>query len=766
MPRVNEKEKTFTILEKNVQIISAVNDPKLSPYLDVFRHYPENVSAQSLGILTGFFKINDFSEESSYVVNFLSSVLKKEYYSNPKRPIENSFDSALRKVNLALSEIAKEGNINWVGKIDGAVCVLEKNNLHFSVSGNAKVLLFRNQFLIEISKDMASEDSEPNPLKTFVNVSSGRLGDGDRMIVCGNDIFEVFSEEEIKKGAIRFPGEKFSQFLRTALANKLGIVGTIVIDIFEKEQKQAVPEKSPEIQNVFSKKIFEDKKTTPKGLDEVLQKEEEAEYTDGKTGHIYIQEKKEEVEKESKLDIFWFMFKEKSSDIFYWIKSRGRKRLLFLGRSIANAKNNISANIKLRLEERRKLRAEKEARIKQEKAEADANVAKEEIYRAEEAEKTMIGIKTPSNQNWPVYNEPFLARLARRKEELEKQENEKNQLKSIEISQEEKSSFFKKIIPDFGKIKNIFVSFGRKQKIYAIIIILLIFIVPFAFLKVRSLTKKTAAPPQAEIKTPSTKEIFSQEKNIVFLDNLDSVFDIQGLKNVSILNGKIIAAGASQITTRDADGNIKEIPWTEGQGQIQEASPMKDLNLELIYTDQNKVVSFLSATSQFGDNAISIPDGSKITGIGTYLTYLYMLDSQKSQIYRYPRATGGFGNKTDWLKDSLDLSDSCCMAIDENVYLISSGSVIKLFKGQKQEFSLEPTINSYIPGGIFTDGDTQNLYILDKGNGRIIKYGKDGTLIGQYFSEAIKNTVDFTVDEKNNKVYLANPQGLSSFNLQ
>jgi len=47
MPRINEKEKTFSILEKKVNIISAVNNPKLGPYLDVFEHYPENVLLQN-----------------------------------------------------------------------------------------------------------------------------------------------------------------------------------------------------------------------------------------------------------------------------------------------------------------------------------------------------------------------------------------------------------------------------------------------------------------------------------------------------------------------------------------------------------------------------------------------------------------------------------------------------------------------------------------------------------------------------------------------
>jgi len=760
MPRNNEKEKNFAILEKDLNVVSVLNNPKLSPYLDIFRHYPENVSLQNLGILTGFFRIKDFQEESAYIVNFLSSVLKKEYYANSKKSIENSFDCALKKVNLALSEIVKEGNVTWLGKIDGIVCVLEKNNLHFSVCGKAKVFLFRNQQLSEISADMAPKEIEPNPLKTFINVSSGRLERDDKIIICEDDIFKVFSQEEIKKGANRFPREKFVQFIKTALTNKLDAVGVIVVDIFEKkEEKKIIQESHSEVYNVFSKKVFEEKKPAPPELSEILKQEENKGYTDEKTGHIYIQEGKEEMKKESNFNLFWLSFKEKLGDAFYWVKNKTKKRISLAGRYIAKTSRHLIANARLRLEEKRKIRLErKEEAEKSAAASAAAKaLADEKSLEGKEENKVIIEEKTAI----PAFNEPFLARLAKRKAELEKQEIE-------EKKQDKKGIFelFKKIAPSFEKIKELFASFNKKQKLFAAGIILLIFIVPFFFLKIQTMMKAKPIVQEEPARITDTKEIFSQEKNIVFLNAPETVFDIQNPKSVMLLNDKLIAASDEGIITKDADGTVKTLPWTQTYGNIKNASPMKDLNLALIYTDQNKVISFLSATSQLKENSINIPSGSNIAGESSYLTYLYLLDSANNQIYRYPRSEGGFGEKTNWLKDNLDLSDASGLAIDENVYLIANGSVIKLFKGQKQELNLEPTINPYVPGSIFTDSDTQNLYVLDKENGRIIKYGKDGALIEQYFSEAIKNTLDFTVDEKNNKAYLIDSQSLNSFNLQ
>jgi hypothetical protein len=798
MPKANEKEKGFTILEKDLNVILAVNNPKLSPYLDVFRHYPENVSLQNLGILTGFFKINDLGDESAYIVNFLSSVLKKEYYANPKRAIESSFDSALRKVNLALSEIAKEGNVNWLGKIDGAVCVFEKNTLHFSVCGKAKVLLLRNQSISEISADMAPDFAEPNPLKTFIDVSSGRLEDGDKIIVCKEDIFKVFSEEEIKKGSVRFEREKFVQFIKTALTNKLEIVGTIIVDIFEKEEdSKPAPEPKSEIHNVFSKKVFEKKEDVSQKLSELLIQEEKKEYTDGKTGHIYIQEEKEgEFKKESPVQIYWVLAKEKIGDTFYWIKSRAKRKIALMGRSIAKTSQSFIAKAKLKLEERKKIRLEKKEQAEKYAAASAASSAAAKALAdkkalADEEERNRISKestfakaqadKTEEIPAQPVFNEPFLARLAKRKAELEKEDEEKKKLSynaepSRNIMQSvtdgkieaEKDIFapFKKITPDFRKIKELLFSFSNKQKIYSAIAIFLIFVAPLVFLKLQSAMKTKQAPKQTEQKAPSARELFSREKNIIFLNSLEKLSAIRNPKVLLFLNEKIIAVSDSQLLVKDNNGSIKEIAWPENYGKATQASSMKDLNLALIYTDQNKMISFLSATSGFKENNISILENSKISGLGTYLTYAYLLDSENSQIYRYPRAEGGFGEKVDWYKDQAKLSNACCMSIDENVYLINEGKELKIFKGKIQDFNLEKTVNSFTPDKIFTDSDTQNLYVLDKNNGRVIKFSKDGALLAQYFHEDIKKAIDFVIDEKNSKAYIITSENLVSFDLQ
>src|SRR3989344_4728482 len=256
-----EKIKPALELDKAVTEILVANGRSVEPFIKVFQYSGENVTKSSLGTLVGIFDIAERSEESAYIVNFLASVAKKEYFNNPRRGAIESFEAALHKINLALAELVKHGNIAWLGKLHGALCVLEKNNLHFSVTGDAQILLLRNGNFSEISAGLASEESSLHPIKTFVEVSSGRMMLADKILLTSPELFTLFSLEDLSKNALRMDDERFAQFLRTALINELDMAGTFIIDVQEGQPPVRAPHR-PEVpaeetvHNVFSQQAF------------------------------------------------------------------------------------------------------------------------------------------------------------------------------------------------------------------------------------------------------------------------------------------------------------------------------------------------------------------------------------------------------------------------------------------------------------------------------------------------------------------------------
>ena len=85
--------------------------------------------------------------------------------------------------------------------------------MHFAVTGKAKILLFRNNFLTEITADLAEESPEKlNPLETFINVSSGRLEKDDRLVITSDDIFQILSIKELKKNLARLEKDVITSY--------------------------------------------------------------------------------------------------------------------------------------------------------------------------------------------------------------------------------------------------------------------------------------------------------------------------------------------------------------------------------------------------------------------------------------------------------------------------------------------------------------------------------------------------------------------------
>jgi len=186
-------DKKIILLEPSFKDILVCRDKSSRPYIEVFVQEPENVSQQGLGILFGILEISDSSEDSSYVVNYLISIIKKEYFFSTKRgPIE-SFEAALHKANLALAQLAEHGQVSWIGKLNAVAAVIEKNNIHLAATGTASAFLVRSKSLTNVSEGQESGE-DVNPLKTFQEVVSGRLDDKDKIILTTDSLFNIFSK--------------------------------------------------------------------------------------------------------------------------------------------------------------------------------------------------------------------------------------------------------------------------------------------------------------------------------------------------------------------------------------------------------------------------------------------------------------------------------------------------------------------------------------------------------------------------------------------
>lgn len=834
--------------KNSITPILTVNNASLRPYIEAFHYEPENITQQALGTLLGYFEVKDYSEDSAYIVNFLNSVLKKEYYINTKRAVPESLDSALHKVNTALSELAKHGNVSWLGKLDAAVCVLEKNNLHFSVAGHGNILLSRGETFTSISNGLVDEETQLHPLKTFVQVASGKLEINDRLVIASQKVFSILSITQLKKNCQRLEGPKFEQFLKTAMSNELDLAYAACISISKPVVTPAAPKKvhqenrQQRVNNAFSKQAFEEPKIKESSIVATLEKKEESsqqkdsEYTDEKTGHIYVQgDETSTNENESEWSIKMKIAKENMALWFFATRGKIARKAMLLKRDFSqmikqSAQNRqikkeqrqemlrvqqeekTKENERLRLEQEELDKKAEELRLKQEKETREA----EKLRKKEETKLKASLAQEPAKQAYNIPIKPKVEitpeKTTERKPDIRHFIHEKNlesrgisldrsneiknsaQLVKKALSQKavllknKASNFaanFKKAdkeiatsqklpqseynqgnksglrfaVPSMKRMRSTFAILSQRQKISVLAVLLLIITVPYLGIKFFSedSSKKSVADP---VQQPTRAQLLANETNISLEPNVQTLLPSTDVSLVISTAQDSFAIVQNKLVPLSAESQ-KEFALPEDYGKPLSVSYMKDLDLIFLLTDSKKVISFSPTTKQFKDNAISLTFSGQPPFIATYLTYLYIPDISSGKIMRYPRAEGGFGEATGWLKDDISLSSTTDGTIDDNIYVAQGDKLIKLFKGKQENFTLQSSQTPVSLDKIATTLNSKYIYALDKKSARVVKYDKtSGNIIKQYFNESFAEGTSLSVSLDDSKVFVATPNGV------
>lgn len=166
---------------------------------DIFIYEPGTIEEETLGTLYIVAQLTA-NEDSLHLVSLLSSLIKREYYSQPHRGPIDSLESGLKKANQALNDIANQGNLSWLGKMHFICAALNKEkDLFLTQTGQAQAWLCREGQLVDITKKLVLPTDKVHPAKTFQSVISGAVGPTDKIIFGTPAIFDLFSLPGLKQ---------------------------------------------------------------------------------------------------------------------------------------------------------------------------------------------------------------------------------------------------------------------------------------------------------------------------------------------------------------------------------------------------------------------------------------------------------------------------------------------------------------------------------------------------------------------------------------
>jgi hypothetical protein len=148
-------------------------------------------------------------------------------------------------------------------------------------------------------------------------------------------------------------------------------------------------------------------------------------------------------------------------------------------------------------------------------------------------------------------------------------------------------------------------------------------------------------------------------------------------------------------------------------------------------------------------------DWGEITAMAGFSGSLYLLD-KSGEIWKYPITEEGFGTKQKWLKESVDLSLAKDLAIDGSLWVLNqNGQIFKFLQGNKDAFALSGLNKPLLePAALFTDFESENLYVLDKGNARVVVLDKSGESQAQYNWVQASGAQDLVFQESEKRLFL------------
>ena len=267
-----------------------------------------------------------------------------------------------------------------------------------------------------------------------------------------------------------------------------------------------------------------------------------------------------------------------------------------------------------------------------------------------------------------------------------------------------------------------------------------------------------ALKKQIEDDSPSILKQVSLSDFPLFLD-LDLVKKNFRATQMSYSTGKLLLFDPAVKTLVVVDVAKKSNKILAGEDLLGEAMGVS-LNGEMafIYSKDKGLLKIDVTNSKL--TVVSKKDSKlgEIKDIYGFASNIYLLDSSKNMIWKFLPIADGYSDAREYLTagTKLDLSASIRMQIESSVYILKSGGeIIRLTKGAKDNFGLEGLDKGVKdPKSFFVSSETENLYVLDSGNSRMVILTKTGSYKGTMSGDKFGQASDLVVDEESKKVYL------------
>ncbi len=692
-----------------------------------------------------------------FLLNLLISVIKREFYSDSKRPTSKALESSLNKANLYLADFAEKGNIEWIGNLSFICGVFSKNILYISQVGNPIVKLFRETTISHIEKKFPSK-KKPHPLKTFNNIANGTLLNGDKIVLSVKDILDIVpltNLKEFSKGSCYQIIENF----RKIVENKTPKTPIICLVL---EAKTEAPEEV--VTYIPIKKVASDKNLMAKRVKiksaalKTLAAFRKVSMVTFKTILLLIFVFKKTYKLLTPVLLVACLPVRQGRQVFRKISKTGLPRqvkagfyklllpILSIGRQIFLKIKHVFLNL-----------------LEQSGAKEKYGNFKTWIINLKNYK-----ITTFYQQNKPAFLVASLLVIlvlvlpfaTVQKINYHVKTNNFNRL-SAEIQEIQKKAGAALIYQDKEKAK------GLLQKNQDLLASLLKYSEKSPFKNNGEILNEIAVLQEKHRKQQdSINNVKRMEKLVEVLDFSTSGFIVNPAGINKIENNLYFYEFESGILYKfPTDGKLTLI-FISAKDELRKMAALENSQI-VLFGQSGKIYLYDSNANEHSIYLLDPPIAvEKIKDVKSYLSNFYILDAEQGNIIKFSLASieENAIKGTNWLLESPaslaggmeELKNAKSMTIDGSIYILNSNNMIIEYLRGKKVKEIQPLLEKPLAedNRLFTKINFINFYISDPENKRLIVLNKDGKIINQYINDELADLQDFWVTEDEKEIYL------------
>ncbi len=719
-------------MNNNYRVAKIATSQKLPDRFLLIKEISPPENNQECGSLYFLIEITTPWFPATEIGKAIEKTITYNFYQNGKENSEERFEEALKKTNLVLADLAKNGDTSWIGNLNIIVASISKNHIHIANCGQSQAFLLRQQNLQTICE---KEKSPNSPINIFSNTITGELETEDKILFTNSELFNHFSEDQIQAILKSFdPISAIHEIAKILKTKKITNVNSLIIEFIPKNKITFQP--PAELPDT----IYLDRKEDA-WLEKAIKKTKPA-----------ISETRNRIKNR------WQDIKEKISPALRKFTILLGKMILAIGRTIKLIFSGITKSRRQKARERIRTGNIKEweefAEIPRHRSSGEiiggifSFLGQQIVLLFTKRQKLLIAIiliiilLIGINAIRKSLSQPRVdvAKV------IQDATDKENQAKSeLALANKNKArELFTQALSILKPAKN---NPGDKDKVQGLY-----------------------SQIQSEI---------DQMDKIVRLSKTDPVFNFSAYDSNPEVN-QIIFSEKELFAANQAINKIYRILETDfsventtqipnQKGQIQATTILSNL---VLWKTNSKIIYALNLNNNSLEKQNVNGEWENASRLASYSKNIYLLVPEDNQIYKHTLIGSSWSGAKNSLKSAQDLSGAVDLAIDGNIYILNKdGSCLKFLGGEPiPGFSLRdlppPADKIAEPTKILTNSELNSIYVLDHSQKRIIEFDKEGNYLDQYLlPDEIGNIKDFALNLTTKKLYVLADDFIYQFGL-